>query len=121
MNEEISNEVQMDIPEEELSDVPIQGDTLRIEDIRKVKLPVTAGLGVCPLRVREVLELKEGSVLHLDKLAGEMSDILVGDVHLARGEVVVLGDVLHVRIAEIIGMLEREQEQQEQLERQGHG
>lgn len=95
------------LAEEELNVVD-QQEHLTVRDIRKVRLPVTAELGQCPMTVREVLALQPKAVLHLDKLAGEMADIFVCGLPLARGEVVVLGDVLHVRIAEIVGMSERE-------------
>ncbi len=93
---------------EELVPVQASGDTLDVTDLRQVRLRLSADLGSCALLVREVLELKRGSVLALDKLAGEMADIYVNGVPLARGEVVVLGDALHVRIAEIFGMGEKD-------------
>ncbi len=89
--------------EEELGAVEPE-EHLHLEDIGNVKLEVTADLGNCPMLVRDVLELKRGSVLQLSKMAGEMADILVNGLPLAKGEVVVLGDTLHVRIAEIYGM-----------------
>ncbi len=95
-------------PEEELVEAPPRNETLTVRNIRKVRLAITAELGQCKMMVRDVLELQPGSVLHLDKLAGEMTDICVCGHHLARGEVVVLGDMLHVRISEIIGLAERE-------------
>ncbi len=76
---------------------------LTIDDLQDVKLPVTAVLGHSKLLVRDVLQLKEGSVVPLDKLAGELTDIYVRDRFLARGEVVVIGDVLHVRVGEVLG------------------
>ena len=76
---------------------------LAIEDLDKVHLNISADLGSCLMLVRDVLELKRGSVIQLSKLAGEMTDIHVNGLPLARGEVVVIGDMLHVRIGEIIG------------------
>ena len=76
---------------------------LAIEDLSKVRLTITADLGSCSMLVREVLELKRGSVIQLSKLAGEMTDIQLNGLPLARGEVVVIGDSLHVRIGEIVG------------------
>ncbi|MBN2309316.1 MAG: FliM/FliN family flagellar motor switch protein [Candidatus Hydrogenedentes bacterium] len=83
--------------------------TLHIEvtDLKSVKVAITADLGRCSLLVRDVLELKEGSVIQLDKLAGEMTDIYVNGLPLARGEVVVIGDALHVRVGEILGQSEK--------------
>ena len=82
---------------------PDTAQHLELDDLRGVVLNVAATLGKCFLRVREVLELKVGTVVPLDKMAGEMSDISINGLPLAKGEVVVIGDVLHVRIAEVTG------------------
>jgi len=84
-------------------------DRLTILDLNKMKLNLTADLGTCAMKVREVLELGRGSVVQLDKLAGEMADVYVNGLPLARGEVVVLGDGLHIRIGEIQGGAPRTQ------------
>jgi len=81
---------------------------LSAEDLGNITMHVTANLGKCPLLVRDVLALRTGSVLQLDKLAGEMADISANGVPLAKGEVVVLGDSLHVRIAEILGLSDQD-------------
>jgi len=95
-------------PTEELVPVRGSGERLSIRDLAKVTLTVTADLGYCDLPVRDVLELKRGSVLPLSKLAGEMADVYVNGGPLAKAEIVVIGDALHVRIAEIHGMGEKE-------------
>lgn len=79
------------------------GAHLKLDDLKRVKLTVSADLGSCGLLVRDVLALQRGSVVQLSKLAGEMTDIYLNGLPLARGEVVVIGDTLHVRIGEIIG------------------
>ncbi len=83
---------------------------LALDDLKKVCLTVSADLGRCEMLVRDVLRLQPGSVVSLDKLAGEMTDIYANGLPLARGEVVVIGDTLHVRIGEIVGTLENEVE-----------
>lgn len=80
---------------------------LDIDDLKDVRLTVTADLGKCRMLVREILDLKRGSVIQLDKLAGEMSDVCVNGLPLARGEVIVIADTLHIRIGEIIGAEEK--------------
>src|SRR5687768_8126406 len=75
---------------------------LDLEDLRNVKLTVAAELGKCTMLVREVIELKRGSVLALDKVAGEMIDLLVNGQPFAKGEVVVIEDSLHVRLVELV-------------------
>lgn len=81
-------------------------ERLVLEDLRRVNLDITADLGSSRMLVREVLELKKGSVVPLDKMAGEMTDVYVNGLVLAKGEIVVIGDTLHVRLAEIVGASE---------------
>ena len=77
-------------------------ERLDLEDVMSVRLRLTAELGQARIRVREVLALKVGSIVTLDKMAGELTDIFVNGLPLARGEVVVISDVLHVRLSEIL-------------------
>ena len=79
---------------------------LSLSDLAGVRLSITADLGKSSMLVRDIIELKKGSVVSLDKLAGEMTDVFVNGMPLAKGEVVVIGDSLHVRIAEIWGVNE---------------
>ena len=84
----------------------IDSQHLVLDDLRQVPLGVDAVLGKSIMTVREILDLQLGSIVHLDKMAGEMTDIMINDLSLAKGEIVVIGDVLHVRIAEITGAWE---------------
>jgi len=79
---------------------------LELGDIADVLLNISADLGVSQMDVKEILELKVGSIIPLDKMAGEMTDVLLNNLPMARGEVVVIGETLHVRISEIIGVNE---------------
>ena len=74
---------------------------LGLDGLSGVPLHVAAELGRAKAHVRDVLDLKVGSVVTLEKVAGEMADITVNGILFARGEVVVIGDMLHVRIAEV--------------------
>ena len=94
--------------DEELVPAQAQQDTLLIDDLRDVPATVSAELGHTQILVRDILGLERGSVLTLSKSAGEMADVLVNGVHISRGEVVVLGDSLNIRIAEIYGLAEKE-------------
>jgi flagellar motor switch protein FliN len=76
------------------------GARLGLSDLHRISLAVTAELGRVDMRVRDILALKIGSLVVLDKYAGQMTDVLVNDLPMARGEVVVIGDSLHVRISE---------------------
>jgi flagellar motor switch protein FliN len=66
-----------------------------------VPLQVTVELGRTQLRIRNVLELVPGSIVELDKLAGEPVDVLVNGKQIARGEVVVIDEEFGVRITDV--------------------
>ena len=65
-------------------------------------LPISIELGRTSMTVQELLRLGRGSVIQLDRLAGEPIDIYVGDRRFAEGEVVVLGEHFGVRITRIV-------------------
>jgi flagellar motor switch protein FliN/FliY len=94
------------------TDMP-PSDHLGFNDLKNVRLGITADLGEAKISVRAILELHEGSVIQLDKLAGEMTDIQINGIPLAKGEVVVIADLLHVRVSEIIGAVLEEKESPE--------
>jgi flagellar motor switch protein FliN len=72
-----------------------------------VMLPITVELGRTRMPIREVLHLAPGSILELDKLAGEPVDIRVNDKSIARGEVVVIDENFGVRLTSIVAPPER--------------
>ncbi len=67
-----------------------------------LSLPISIELGRTTMTVQELLRLGRGSVVQLERLAGEPIDIYVGDRRFAEGEVVVLGEHFGVRITRII-------------------
>jgi flagellar motor switch protein FliN/FliY len=73
-----------------------------IDLLRDVELNVKIELGRAKMLVDEVLKLGEGSVVELDKLAGDPVDVFVNDRLVARGEVLVLNDNFCVRVNEIV-------------------
>lgn len=75
---------------------------LPLQALEDVELDLRIELGRTELLIDEVLKLKEGSVVPLDKLAGDPVDILVNGRLIARGEVLVLNDNFCVRVAEIL-------------------
>lgn len=70
--------------------------------LEDVELDIRIELGRTELLIEDVLKLRDGSVVPLDKLAGDPVDILVNGRLIARGEVLVLNDSFCVRVAEII-------------------
>lgn len=67
-----------------------------------VTLPLSVQLGSTRMLVRDILSLGPGSVIELDKAAGEPVDLLVNDKLIARGEVVVIDENFGIRVVEIV-------------------
>lgn len=78
-----------------------------LELLMDIPLQVTVELGRTKRTVQEILELAPGSVVELDKLAGEPVDILVNNKLVAKGEVVVIEENFGVRVTEIISQWDR--------------
>jgi flagellar motor switch protein FliN/FliY len=78
-----------------------------LELLMDVPLQVTVELGRTQKMVKEVLSLGPGSVLELDKLAGEPVDILVNEKPIAKGEVVVIDENFGIRVTEILSPKDR--------------
>jgi flagellar motor switch protein FliN/FliY len=79
-----------------------------IDLLRDVELNVKIELGRARMFVEDVLKLAEGSVVELDKLAGDPVDVFVNDRLVARGEVLVLNDNFCVRVNEIVAGMKEE-------------
>jgi flagellar motor switch protein FliN/FliY len=80
----------------------VQVAELPLATLYDLALPISIELGRTSMTVQEVLQLGRGSVIELDRLAGEPVDIFVGDRRFAEGEVVVLGENFGVRITRIL-------------------
>jgi len=79
-----------------------------IDLLRDVELDVKIELGRSRMLVEDVLKLAEGSVVELDKLAGDPVDVFVNERLVARGEVLVLNDNFCVRVNEIVAGVKEE-------------
>ncbi len=90
-----------------LSMEPVQVNEANIGLILDVPLQVTVELGRTKKSIKEILELSTGSIVELDKLAGEPVEIQVNGHFLAKGEVVVIDENFGVRITEIASPAER--------------
>ncbi len=84
---------------------PSQDRNLKL--ILDIPLKVTVELGRTKMLVSELLNLTQGSVIELSKLAGEPMEVLVNDKLIARGEAVVVNEKFGVRLTDIISPQER--------------
>ena len=85
-----------------------EGETPRnFELLLDIPLEVTVEIGRTRLAIRELLQLGPGSVVELQKLAGETLDVLINGKPIARGEAVMVNDKFGVRLTDVISPSER--------------
>lgn len=77
-----------------------------------IPLKVTVELGRTQKQIKDILEMSQGSIIELDKLAGEPVDILVNNKLIAKGEVVVIDENFGVRVTDIVSQWDRIQKLQ---------
>ena len=78
-----------------------------IDLLLDVPLQITVELGQAKRTIRELLELGQGSILHLTRHAGEPVDVLVNGQYIARGEVVVIDENFGIRVTEVVSPADR--------------
>jgi flagellar motor switch protein FliN/FliY len=84
-----------------------ENQSRRLELLLDVPLDLSVELGRTRMSIQDLLNLSPGSVVELDKIAGEPLDILINDRLIARGEAVVVNDKFGVRITDIVSPSER--------------
>jgi flagellar motor switch protein FliN len=82
-------------------------DRKNLDFILDIPLQVTVELGRTKLLVKDILQLNQGAVIELSKLAGEPLDIFVNSKLIARGEAVVVNEKFGVRLVDIVSPNER--------------
>ncbi len=78
-----------------------------LELLLDIPLEITAELGRAKMIINDLLQLGQGSVIELNKLAGEPLEILINQKLIARGEVVVVNEKFGIRLTDVISPLER--------------
>jgi flagellar motor switch protein FliN/FliY len=81
--------------------------TAGLDIVMDIPVQLTVELGRTKLPIRTLVQLAQGSVLELERLAGEPLDVLVNGCLIAQGEVVVVNDKLGIRLTDVIGPDER--------------
>lgn len=86
---------------------PAGGGDVSLDLILDVGVTIALEVGRTRITVRDLLQLTQGSILELDRLAGEPLDVLVNGVRVARGEVVVVNEKFGIRLIEVVSPGER--------------
>lgn len=97
-------------PLDELEDspAPITDDERRkLDTIMDIPVTISMEVGRSQISIRNLLQLNQGSVVELDRIAGESLDVMVNGTLIAHGEVVVVNDKFGIRLTDVISQTER--------------
>ncbi|MBE0469304.1 MAG: flagellar motor switch protein FliN [Methyloprofundus sp.] len=83
------------------------GEDINLDVILDVPVTISMEIGRTQINIRNLLQLNQGSVVELDRLAGEPMDVLVNGTLVAHGEVVVVNDKFGIRLTDVISASER--------------
>ena len=92
MAEDVENKEQVDSTD----------GTENLKVLENIDVMLTVEVGRTEITIRDLLRLNEGSVVELDRLAGDPLDIMVNNTKIAKGEVVMVGERFGVRFGEIV-------------------
>lgn len=101
-----ANEVVTD-QSKQANDLPPDAESEKMELILDIPVAVTVEIGRTKMTIRNLLQLNQGGIVALDRLAGDPLDVLVNDTLVAHGEVVVVNDKFGVRLTDIVSKAER--------------
>lgn len=93
---------------DELSDAGSETyDSGKLDTILDIPVNISMEVGRSSISIRNLLQLNQGSVVELDRVAGEPLDVLVNGTLIAHGEVVVVNDKFGIRLTDVISQIER--------------
>ena len=86
------------------------GNPKNIDFLLDIPMNVAVYVGSTKMAIRDLLQLAQGSVIELDKLAGEPMEVMVNNKLVARGEVVVVNEKFGIRLTDVVSAAERVQQ-----------
>lgn len=84
-----------------------QEEKKKLDTILDIPVTISMEVGRSQISIRNLLQLNQGSVVELDRVAGEPLDVLVNGTLIAHGEVVVVNDKFGIRLTDVISQIER--------------
>lgn len=105
-------EVEDDVAQAPMQDLQNSSDGPSMEDVNldvilDIPVSISMEVGQSKISIRNLLKLNQGSVVELDRLAGEPLDVMVNDTLIAHGEVVVVNEKYGIRLTDVISAAER--------------
>lgn len=108
LEEQIKTEARPAELDEFDNDAPITAEERRkLDTILDIPVTIAMEVGRSQINIRNLLQLNQGSVVELDRVAGEPLDVLVNGTLIAHGEVVVVNDKFGIRLTDVISQTER--------------
>ena len=103
-----NEDVQVAELDELTDDAPItREEKKKLDTILDIPVTISMEVGRSQISIRNLLQLNQGSVVELDRVAGEPLDVLVNGTLIAHGEVVVVNDKFGIRLTDVISQIER--------------
>ncbi|NRA60073.1 MAG: flagellar motor switch protein FliN [Psychrobium sp.] len=102
-----AEKVELDNLEDDADGVPMLSGENKLEAILDIPVTISMEVGRSNISIRNLLQLNQGSVIELDRVAGESLDVLVNGTLIAHGEVVVVNDKFGIRLTDVISQTER--------------
>jgi flagellar motor switch protein FliN/FliY len=108
LEEQVKSDARPAVLDEFDSDAPITAEERRkLDTILDIPVTISMEVGRSQINIRNLLQLNQGSVVELDRVAGEPLDVLVNGTLIAHGEVVVVNDKFGIRLTDVISQTER--------------
>jgi len=107
-DEQGSEEEFQQVEAKQLSETPrVDSGDVKLDVILDIPVTVSMEIGRTQVSIRNLLQLNQGSVIELDRLAGEPMDVLVNGTLVAHGEVVVVNEKFGIRLTDVISPADR--------------
>ena len=101
-----AEKVELEELEEEAPEITVE-EKRKLDAILDIPVTISMEVGRSHISIRNLLQLNQGSVVELDRVAGESLDVLVNGTLIAHGEVVVVNDKFGIRLTDVISQVER--------------
>jgi len=92
---------------QDLQESPSGGSDVSMEVLLDIPVTISMEIGRTKISIRNLLQLNQGSVVELDRIAGEPLDVIVNGTLIAHGEVVVVNEKFGIRLTDVISPAER--------------
>lgn len=98
--------VELEELRDEKADITVD-EKRKLDTILDIPVTISMEVGRAKISIRNLLQLNQGSVVELERVAGEPLDVLVNGTLIAHGEVVVVNDKFGIRLTDVISQIER--------------